>query len=98
MKHYTIDGFYPFCRSHFKNELDKKTLKEDTLVFDVFLSECVDCLKKQRDVLSNTELELKNKVYDVADQKYKIDAKIISVNLVGYKHDKCSEAQQAPKN
>lgn len=37
MKHYTTDGFYAFCRSHFKNELDKKTQKEDTLVFDIFL-------------------------------------------------------------
>ena len=82
MKHYTIDGFYPFCRSHFKNELDKKTKEEDTLVFDVFLSECVDCLRKQRHILSNTELELKKKAYDVADEKYKIDAKIMEINIL----------------
>lgn len=92
MKHYTTDGFYAFCRSHFKNELDKKTNQSDTLVFDVFLSECVDCLKKQRDVLSNTELQLKQRAYDIADEKYKIDARIISVNLIGYKHDERSKA------
>ena len=87
MKHYTTDGFYAFCRSHFKNELDKKTQKEDTLVFDIFLSECVDCLKKQRDILSKTEYELLQRASDIADEKYKLDAKIISVNLVGYKHE-----------
>ena len=87
MKHYTTDGFYAFCRSHFKNELDKKTQKEDTLVFDIFLSECVECLKKQRDILSKTEFELSQRASDIADEKFKIDAKIISINLVGYKHE-----------
>jgi len=87
MKHYTTDGFYAFCRSHFKNELDKKTNKEDTLVFDIFLSECVECLKKQRDILSKTEFELLQRANDIADEKFNIDAKIISVNLVGYKHE-----------
>ena len=87
MKHYTTDGFYAFCRAHFKNELDKKTNKEDTLVFDIFLSECVECLKKQRDILSKTEFELLQRANDIADEKFKIDAKIISVNLVGYKHE-----------
>ena len=87
MKHYTTDGFYAFCRSHFKNELDKKTSKEDTLVFDIFLSECVECLKKQRDTLSKTEYELLQRASDIADEKFEIDAKIISVNLVGYKHE-----------
>lgn len=84
MKHYTTDGFYAYCRSHFKNELDKKTNKEDTLVFDVFLSECVDCLRKKRHVLAGIEVELKNKAYDVADQKYRIDAKIMEVNVLKF--------------
>lgn len=87
MKHYTNDGFYAFCRSHFKNELDKKTSEEDTLVFDVFLCECVDCLRKQRHVLSNTEIELKNKAYDVADQKFKVDAKIMEINVMKMKKE-----------